>query len=248
MIFWSGVLVSVLYFVVRYEPVTRWLKGKYPRIASRHFEIAIPVVFALGLVLTIIGYLGNVRKSRALSQQITRLQTTVQQVEATADILVTGQWVSGEGPSGWLDGPQKRGVIVLIGQDGQSETRLLPTDKIGFSREADNLTKVHYVTEAEAGGTAIGGLISDFEKCAAVALTPIILVPGAETKDRSVSVSRAIVDLWVNRSLHYHIEKTLDPPAVVPNSEWFIVDLREHGLHDYRVEHAAGVLGARRKR
>jgi hypothetical protein len=94
---------------------------------------------------------------------------------------------------------------------------------------------VRYAAEAKAGGTALGGLMRNLEECVTIALIPIFSVPGAETKDGNIAVSKVSLDLWVNRSYLYHIEKGFEPPEVVADDMWFKVDLGERGLHEYAI-------------
>lgn len=100
MVFWLGLVVAILSFGASYGPIPGALKAKYPRIRSRQFDVASAVVFVLGCLLAVIGHSSDIRESRSISEEIERLQTTVQQVEATADILVTASWSDGDGPSG----------------------------------------------------------------------------------------------------------------------------------------------------
>jgi len=236
MVFWLGVVVSVLSFAVGYGPVARVLKARYPSIEGWHVEVVSLVVFVAGCTLTVIGHRVDVLESRDVSEQITRLQTTVRQVEATADILVAGVWADdGRGPSGWLERIEDRRGMMLIGETEEDTARLTPTGKIRFSKEAEGLTKVYYKAAAGPGEIAPSLLTGDLEKCVRIALVPIFPVPGAETEDEHIAVSRVIVDLWVNRSWCYHVEKVFDPPAVTRNDRWFVLDLRERSLRDYAV-------------
>lgn len=120
--------------------------------------------------------------------------------------------------------------MVLIGQNGQDATGFLPTDKITFHKETGGLTKVHYSLEAKAGGAAIGGSIEDFEASRQLKLRPLFDIPGSETNDQDIAVSRVVVNLWANGSIHYNIEKTFNPPIAILNEEWIVLNLTEQDL------------------